>query len=75
VRESRECPPPVAPNGGLEVRARQDGPYIVKGPVTIVSDDGSSTVTREKVALCRCGASANKPFCDGSHKSLEFLAD
>lgn len=75
VRESREQPPQVSASGALEIGARRDGPYILKGPVTIIGDGGEQSVRREKVALCRCGASANKPFCDGSHKALEFVAD
>jgi hypothetical protein len=43
------------------------GPLWVRGGIEIVGADGTSYETRNRVTLCRCGASANKPFCDGSH--------
>jgi uncharacterized Fe-S cluster protein YjdI len=49
-----------------------NGPMLVHGSVSIKHSDGR-TEQREKVsAFCRCGASANKPFCDGSHRSCGF---
>jgi CDGSH-type Zn-finger protein len=53
----------------------QDGPYEVSGEVSIVAPDG--TVIREtaKAYLCRCGHSANKPFCDSSHRRLGWTQD
>lgn len=48
------------------------GPLFVRGRVTIVAADGTAYEVRNRIALCRCGASANKPFCDGSHASIEF---
>jgi CDGSH-type Zn-finger protein len=53
----------------------QDGPYEVTGEVSITAPDG--TVIREtaKSYLCRCGHSANKPFCDGSHKRAGWTQD
>lgn len=52
-----------------------DGPYEVSGPVRIVAPD--DTVVREtaRAYLCRCGQSAKKPFCDGSHKRVGFTSD
>jgi CDGSH-type Zn-finger protein len=50
-----------------------DGPLIVRGPITIDDVDGNPIRTSEgSVALCRCGLSADKPFCDGSHKRGNF---
>ncbi len=49
-----------------------DGPIWVTGGVAISSSDGRRLETRNRVTLCRCGASANKPLCDGSHKSVGF---
>ena len=43
------------------------GPVWVRGGISITSADGSTYEVRNRVTLCRCGASANKPFCDGSH--------
>jgi len=49
-----------------------NGPLFVRGHMRILADDG--TVLREdtRIALCRCGASRNKPFCDGSHRRIGF---
>ena len=52
----------------------EDGPLWVTGNVTIVRGDGSALETRNRVALCRCGRSANKPFCDGTHLEIGFEA-
>ncbi len=48
----------------------KDGPIMVDGLID-VSYNGVGTVS-EKCFLCRCGASSNKPYCDGSHKKIEF---
>ncbi|HEY2803659.1 MAG TPA: CDGSH iron-sulfur domain-containing protein [Actinomycetota bacterium] len=50
----------------------RDGPYWVRGGVEIVDEDGEAWEVRNRVALCRCGESANKPFCDGTHKVTGF---
>ena len=49
-----------------------DGPILVKGSFQITDSSGNTIETKDNVALCRCGASANKPFCDGSHKGVGF---
>jgi len=61
-------------NGGIVISVRENAMLIVKGPMTIQSEDGSSITTRNKAALCRCGESAKKPFCDVSHKSCSFVS-
>jgi CDGSH-type Zn-finger protein len=48
------------------------GPLWVRGGVAIESADGTPYEKRNRVTLCRCGASSNKPFCDGSHASINF---
>lgn len=48
------------------------GPLWVRGGIIIESEDGTHYETRNRVTLCRCGASQNKPFCDGSHASIKF---
>ena len=60
--------------GPLRIGARLNGPLRLIGPLTLVSADGR--VRREgcEVALCRCGLSRNKPFCDSSHKESGFEA-
>jgi CDGSH-type Zn-finger protein len=59
----------------VTVTVTDSGPYLVAGPVTLADADGTAyTVEREVIALCRCGHSANKPFCDGSHTAEGFSA-
>ncbi|AOS64543.1 CDGSH iron-sulfur domain-containing protein [Actinoalloteichus hymeniacidonis] len=53
----------------------ENGPLIVRGEVEIVGQDGTPVEAgRKTIALCRCGRSAVKPFCDGSHKAGRFRA-
>jgi CDGSH-type Zn-finger protein/uncharacterized Fe-S cluster protein YjdI len=54
----------------LEISLAPDGPLLVRGPVTI--EGASDACAGSKGALCRCGHSANKPFCDGSHNDVDF---
>lgn len=49
-----------------------NGPILMKGPVEVKDAKGNKTVYNDMIALCRCGASKNKPFCDGSHHVVEF---
>ncbi|HLA64437.1 MAG TPA: CDGSH iron-sulfur domain-containing protein [Rhodothermales bacterium] len=69
------CTPKEAEGEGtaLRVELRPNGPLLFRGPITITGADGNQ-VTTAKVSLCRCGASANKPFCDGSHRNVGFEA-
>ncbi len=60
------------PGSSLKISLSNNGPYLVKGDVLLVDADGNRIETRTTFALCRCGASKNKPFCDGSHKKVEF---
>ena len=57
----------------VSVTPRANGPLVVDGPVTLVGPDGSSEVV-ERLFLCRCGHSADKPRCDGTHKRIGFQA-
>jgi CDGSH-type Zn-finger protein len=53
----------------------RDGPYLVRGPFTLLDQDGNEIeVKRRVVALCRCGRSQIRPFCDGTHKAIGFQA-
>jgi CDGSH-type Zn-finger protein/uncharacterized Fe-S cluster protein YjdI len=62
------------PAGGkLTVTPLPHGPVKCEGPLTITGSDGRRTAT-EKAFLCRCGASGNKPYCDGAHKKIGFTA-
>ncbi len=59
----------------VTIRMRPNGPFLVEGPVTILDPEGKPfplNPDKPAVALCRCGHSANKPFCDGTHKSCGF---
>jgi CDGSH-type Zn-finger protein len=54
----------------------EDGPLIVRGPFSLMSEDGIEIeVGRRTVALCRCGRSRLRPFCDGSHSRTRFRAE
>ena len=69
IRRLRGTPRP-APTA-VEITPDRDGPLLVRGPIRVVRSDGSvDDVTR--AAFCRCGHSANKPFCDGSHRRVGF---
>jgi CDGSH-type Zn-finger protein len=53
----------------------RDGPLLVRGPVRMTDQDGNDIVVdRDTVALCRCGKSRLRPFCDGTHKLVRFTA-
>jgi CDGSH-type Zn-finger protein len=59
----------------VTITVRKDGPYKVEGEFTLVDDEGKPIPipqTGKPVALCRCGASSNKPFCDGTHSKIGF---
>lgn len=53
----------------------RDGPYLIRGTFELIDQDGQTIETRRKtIALCRCGRSRIKPFCDGTHKAIRFEA-
>lgn len=58
----------------VEIKVRDDGPYKVSGPVRVLDATGRELLipAGESLALCRCGESRDKPFCDGSHKRSGF---
>ena len=57
------------------ITALDNGPYLVKGPVLLVDAEGNEfRAERATVALCRCGGSMTKPFCDGTHSKIRFRA-
>ena len=58
--------------GTLKVNAMPDGPLLLKGNVKLYTSSGRQAWSGTSVALCRCGASENKPFCDGRHKEVGF---
>ena len=60
----------------VTIKVRESGPYLVRGKVTLTDVDGNPYAVAEgaNIALCRCGGSQTKPFCDGSHKTNGFDA-
>jgi CDGSH-type Zn-finger protein len=60
----------------VKITIRPSGPYLVEGDVELVDVNGEKVDTSDKprIALCRCGASVNKPFCDGAHSKIGFQA-
>lgn len=59
---------------GLRVDVRPHGPLVVSGEVVVADAGGDLVFCGDRAALCRCGASATKPFCDGTHKKIGFTA-
>jgi CDGSH-type Zn-finger protein len=54
----------------------RDGPLLVRGPFRITDQDGNEIEVHQRiVALCRCGHSRRKPFCDGTHKAIDFRVE
>ena len=62
----------VGAAGAVVIVCAADGPLLVRGPLTVVGSDGEMS-RGAKGALCRCGASSTKPFCDGSHREAGFV--
>ena len=61
----------------VKITVKTNGPYRIEGAVNLVDADGNAWDVSAKPAfsLCRCGHSANKPFCDGTHKTINFVAE
>jgi CDGSH-type Zn-finger protein len=62
-------------NGLLAIEPEANGPLSVRGNLEIVSGTGRVVAQVEKARLCRCGGSASKPFCDGTHARIGFRSD
>ncbi len=60
----------------VTIKVRQNGSYLVEGPVRLVDADGNEydLKGKQRFSLCRCGGSTNKPFCDGTHSKIGFQA-
>ena len=58
--------------GPNEVTVQPNGPLVVRGDLLILGEEGEVILEATRVALCRCGSSSNKPFCDGSHREIRF---
>jgi len=60
----------------VKITIRPNGPYVIEEQVELVDVNGAKVDTsdRPRIALCRCGASTTKPFCDGTHSKIGFQA-
>ncbi len=54
------------------IQVASKGPLLVSAPVVVIEADGTETRHQKNIALCRCGASQNKPYCDGTHRKIQF---
>jgi CDGSH-type Zn-finger protein/uncharacterized Fe-S cluster protein YjdI len=67
---------PLDPRGGvLEVSPQKNGPLLVRGPLEICAGTGRTFDRVTTARLCRCGQSGTKPYCDGTHAKVGFVAD
>jgi CDGSH-type Zn-finger protein/uncharacterized Fe-S cluster protein YjdI len=71
---SKPSQPLARRDGPLTVTPRENGPLLVEGSLEICSASGRTISRENRSVLCRCGGSANKPFCDGTHKKIGFVA-
>lgn len=60
-------------NKTVKISINKNGPAMISGDFCIIDSEGNNIETPNKVFLCRCGDSANKPFCDGTHKKVDFI--
>ena len=60
----------------VKISIRPNGPYLVEGECELMDVNGNKvdTTSKPKFALCRCGSSSQKPFCDGTHNKIGFQA-
>ncbi len=56
----------------IQVEAKLNGPLIVSGSIQVTDTNGNTVGKTKKTAFCRCGASNNKPYCDGAHAKIGF---
>lgn len=61
-------------NEEIVIEVKKNGPLVVHCNFKIQDEEGNITERTNKTSLCRCGASANKPYCDGTHRKIEFEA-
>ncbi|GAV21231.1 iron-binding zinc finger CDGSH type [Mariprofundus micogutta] len=62
-------------SGSVEIKTLKDGPLYLVGPHSICDSNGKTARVCAKSALCRCGASNSKPYCDGSHAGIGFKSE
>ena len=71
LNEEKQMAEPLT-NSSVRIEVTNSGPLMVTGNCVIINKDGTETIKEGKFALCRCGQSTRKPFCDGTHKSITF---
>ncbi|HSS41083.1 MAG TPA: CDGSH iron-sulfur domain-containing protein [Solirubrobacterales bacterium] len=63
------------PSPAATITPYPDGPYLIRGEFTVTDSEGNEVpLERRTIALCRCGKSRIRPFCDGTHKLIGFKA-
>lgn len=63
------------PTEPVTITLRPNGPLKIRGTILVKRRDGEVLSREAEIALCRCGQSANKPFCDSTHKKISFQAE
>ncbi|MDY0409637.1 CDGSH iron-sulfur domain-containing protein [Virgibacillus soli] len=61
-------------NEKITIKVNDNGSLLVKGNVELVDAEGNTFETKKAFSLCRCGHSSRKPFCDGTHKKIDFVS-
>ena len=75
LRYAGPAVPPEEPDKPTTVEVRPNGPLFLRGQFVVQGPGGAGAGREEtRLALCRCGASENKPYCDNSHRLIEFRA-
>ncbi|MEP6747226.1 MAG: (4Fe-4S)-binding protein [Bacteroidota bacterium] len=64
---------PAAITAAVNIECLLNGPLVVTGEIVVKKSDGTEEIKTGPIALCRCGASKNKPYCDGGHKTVGFI--
>ncbi|MBV7329608.1 CDGSH iron-sulfur domain-containing protein [Chloroflexi bacterium TSY] len=72
---TQESEPLMERSGELSITPRPNGPLLIRGNLEIISGTGRTMNRTQNTALCRCGASENKPYCDGTHREIGFKTD
>jgi CDGSH-type Zn-finger protein len=77
LRGKADIVPHEQPASRVVIKTRKDGPLLVTGAFTLTDHLGNpyDTTNQPNIALCRCGHSRRKPFCDGSHRNTDFRAE
>lgn len=60
----------------MKIKASKNGPYLLEtNEAALLKNGNKESLSQKTIALCRCGQSSNKPFCDGAHKKCEFSGE